>query len=73
MAGCGLGTLPTLFGIGLSGRMLPGALRLKLRRAVPIGVSVLAVLLILRGAALEIPYFSPDFSLGWTNAHCHSR
>jgi hypothetical protein len=73
MAAFGLGTLPTLFGISLSGRMLPAALRMKLRGAVPIGISTLAVLLILRGASLGIPYLSPDLSSCLPNAHCHSR
>ena len=73
MAAFGLGTLPALFCISLSGRILPGALRLKFRSAVPIGVSMLAVLLILRGLSLGIPYLSPDLSSGLTNAHCHSR
>ena len=73
MAAFGLGTLPTLFGISLSGRILPVALRLKFRSAIPIGVSVVAVLLILRGLSLGIPYLSPDWSSGMENALCHPR
>jgi sulfite exporter TauE/SafE len=55
----GLGTLPTMLGISLSGKLFPLALRLKLRRAIPFGVCLLAGLLILRGLALGIPYVSP--------------
>jgi sulfite exporter TauE/SafE len=59
MAVFGLGTLPMMLAIGLSGRMFPPALRLKLRGAIPFGIYLLAGLLILRGLALGIPYVSP--------------
>jgi hypothetical protein len=59
MAVFGLGTLPMMLAIGLSGRMFPAALRMKLRAAIPAGVCLLAALLILRGLALGIPYVSP--------------
>jgi hypothetical protein len=55
----GLGTLPTMLGISLSGKLFPLALRLKLRRAIPFGICLLGGLLILRGLALGIPYVSP--------------
>ena len=62
MAAFGLGTLPTMLGISLSGKLFPVALRIKLRSALPIGVCTLAGLLILRGLALGIPYVSPDLA-----------
>jgi len=62
MAVFGLGTLPMMLGISLSGKLFPLALRLKLRRAIPVGICLLAGLLILRGLALGIPYVSPDLS-----------
>jgi len=64
MAAFGLGTLPTMLGISLSGKLFPVPLRLKLRRAIPVGVCALAGLLILRGMALGIPYVSPDLAGG---------
>ncbi len=64
MAAFGLGTLPTMLGISLSGKIFPLALRLKLRSAIPVGVCLLAGLLILRGLALGIPYVSPDLGAG---------
>jgi hypothetical protein len=64
MAVFGLGTLPTMLAISLSGRMFPVALRLKLRGAIPVGVCLLAALLILRGLSLGIPYVSPDLAKG---------
>jgi sulfite exporter TauE/SafE len=64
MAVFGLGTLPMMLAIGLSGRMFPPALRLKLRAAIPVGVCLLAALLILRGLELRIPYVSPGPDAG---------
>ena len=63
MALFGLGTLPTMLGIGLSGRLFPLSFRLKLRSAIPVGVCLLAGLLILRGMALGIPYVSPNLDM----------
>ena len=62
MALFGLGTLPTMLGVSLSGRLFPIGLRLKLRSAIPVGVCLLAAMLILRGMALGIPYLSPDLN-----------
>jgi len=64
MALFGLGTVPTMLGIGLSGRMFPLAYRLKLQMAIPMGVCAVAGLLILRGMALGIPYVSPALVAG---------
>lgn len=70
MAGFGLGTVPTMLGIALSGKLFPLSLRLKLRRAIPVGVCVLAGLLILRGMALGIPYVSPALVAGVPASCC---
>jgi sulfite exporter TauE/SafE len=64
MAAFGIGTLPMLLVISFSGRMFPLSWRLKLRGAIPVGVCLLAALLILRGLSLGIPYLSPDLSSG---------
>lgn len=66
----GLGTTPMMLGISLSGRLLPGTVRLRLRHLVPFGVAAVGCLLILRGLSLGIPYLSPDLS-GATPACCH--
>ena len=71
MAAFGLGTLPTMLGISLSGKLFPLALRLKLRSAIPVGVCLLAGLLILRGMALGIPYVSPDLSSATPSCCAH--
>jgi sulfite exporter TauE/SafE len=68
MAAFGLGTVPMMLGIGLTGRLIPTALRHQLRKAIPVSVILLASMLILRGLSLGIPYVSPDLSSG--NASC---
>jgi uncharacterized protein len=71
MATFGLGTLPTMLGISLSGKLFPVSVRFKLRSTIPLGVCLLAVLLILRGMSLGIPYVSPDLASG--GAGCCAR
>ncbi len=66
----GLGTLPMLLAISFSGRLFPMSLRLKLRGMIPAGVCVLALLLILRGMALGIPYVSPALADGVPASCC---
>lgn len=70
MALFGIGTLPVMLGISLSGRAVPAAWRLRWQQLVPLSVAVVGVLLILRGLALGIPYLSPDLIAG-TGAPCH--
>ncbi len=55
----GLGTIPAMFSLSFAAGHLSGNFRNKLRRAVPVFVSIMAILLILRGMGLGIPYVSP--------------
>ena len=55
----GLGTLPMMLGIALAGQRLQFVLRARLQPLIPASLATLAVLLILRGLALGIPYLSP--------------
>lgn len=66
----GAGTVPMMLAISLSGKLVPFSLRLKLLKAVPIAVFLLALLLILRGMELGIPYVSPVLS-GDAPSCCH--
>ena len=70
MALFGLGTLPLMLGIGLSGRAMPVLFRSRLQQLVPASVALVAVLLILRGLALGIPYLSPNLAAS-DPACCH--
>lgn len=67
----GLGTLPMMLIVSLSGKLLPTRLRMKLAGAIPIGVYLLAGLLILRGLALGIPYLSPNLAGGMAGCCAH--
>ena len=71
MAVFGLGTVPMMLAVSLSGKLFPPALRLKLNRAIPFGICLLAALLILRGMALGIPYVSPDLASGAGSCCAH--
>ena len=70
LATFGLGTVPMMLAISLSGKLVPATLRLRLRGLVPLSVLLVAALLILRGMALGIPYLSPELAPGHA-ACCH--
>lgn len=59
MAVFGLGTAPVMIALPLAGNYLSVSFRTKIRKTVPIMVGFMAVLLILRGLNLGIPYVSP--------------
>ena len=60
MALFGLGTLPLMLALTLTGQLVPLVWRGRLRRAVPMLAVVLAGLFIVRGLGLGIPYLSPQ-------------
>ncbi len=55
----GLGTWPAMIVLRMGGGMIGEHARVWLRKAAPVLVSVVAVLMILRGLELGIPYVSP--------------
>jgi sulfite exporter TauE/SafE len=59
MTAFGVGTIPMMLAISLSGNLVPIRLRLRLLKAVPAVVICVAALLIMRGLSLGIPYISP--------------
>jgi uncharacterized protein len=63
----GLGTFPMMFATVLMGNYLNQSIRQKIHRAVPVLLFFMAVLLILRGMNLGIPFVSPELD----NAHHH--
>lgn len=69
MALFGLGTTPMMLAISLSGTVVPLTWRLKLRKAIPVSVFLIATLLILRGLSLGIPYLSPHLASGGPCCH----
>jgi len=68
----GLGTLPALFAIGLLGIRIKPAFRNTLKNAVPYLFGAMAVLLVLRGLNLGIPFISPLIDTSRSDAViCH--
>lgn len=59
MAAFGLGTLPAMLTISLFGSSISLSARRRITKSVPVFVSIMALLLILRGLNLGIPYISP--------------
>lgn len=55
----GLGTIPAMFAVSAAGRIASANFRNKLKRFIPALAVVIAVLFILRGLNLGIPYISP--------------
>jgi uncharacterized protein len=60
MAAFGFGTVPMMAALYFSKNLLTINLRKKLTAAIPYGVAIVAILMILRGSALGIPYISPQ-------------
>jgi sulfite exporter TauE/SafE len=60
MAVFGLGTIPAMFTVSLFSHLINVKFRSSVTKVVPYMVSFMAVLLILRGLNLGIPYISPE-------------
>jgi uncharacterized protein len=75
MAVFGLGTIPTMLSISLISNSISLGVRNKIRKAVPVFIVVMAVLLILRGLNLDIPYISPKMDKADSTKHtcCHKK
>ncbi len=58
----GLGTIPALFAVAWTGRLMTLRFRSLFSRAVPVVTAIVAVILILRGLNLGIPMISPKVS-----------
>jgi len=70
----GLGTIPVLFSLSFAGSKISFSMREKMRKAVPVFVGIMALLLVLRGLGLGIPYVSPSFSKGKiVCSHCQHK
>jgi sulfite exporter TauE/SafE len=59
MALFGAGTLPAMMLVGYAGQLFKPVWRGNLRKLVPVFISLMGVLLILRGMSLGIPFISP--------------
>ncbi|PID56940.1 MAG: hypothetical protein CR986_09685 [Ignavibacteriae bacterium] len=59
MALFGLGTTPIMLAASLAGKFFTGKLRSRMNKLIPVFAIVLAIIFILRGLNLGIPYLSP--------------
>ncbi len=67
----GLGTVPAMFLIGVFKIFIPILWRLKLLKILPVTISLVGVMLIVRGLNIGIPYLSPEISSENPDAsHC---
>ena len=66
----GLGTIPTMAGLMVFGHMISLKSRQKINKAVPYLIGMMAIMLILRGMNLGIPYLSPKLEKDSTEVSC---
>lgn len=70
----GLGTVPAMFAASVFGKFINLGIRTKLRKATPYLAIVLAVIFIMRGMNLGIPYLSPKLTaqnVNTSEVDCH--
>ncbi|TAH18270.1 MAG: sulfite exporter TauE/SafE family protein [Cytophagales bacterium] len=67
----GLGTMPMLFALSISGKIMPVSIRFKLNKLIPVFVVCVGILLIIRGLNLNIPYLSPYIEPYQEITSCH--
>jgi hypothetical protein len=69
----GTGTIPIMFAASIFGKFINLNVRKKIRKAVPALAFILAVIFILRGMSLGIPYISPKLSSAFQTQEkmCH--
>jgi len=66
----GIGTIPVMMGLTVFGHLISTVARQRINKAVPYFVGVMAVMLILRGMNLGIPYLSPALEKDSTEVSC---
>lgn len=66
----GLGTVPAMLAVSMASGWLSVRARPVFRRVVPLFVGLMAILLIIRGLNLGIPYVSPQLTKSAVH-HCH--
>jgi len=71
MALFGTGTIPIMFGVSLAGNFISLKLRQNISRFIPVLASILAIIFILRGLNLGIPYLSPKLVKSNTEQNMH--
>lgn len=70
MMGFGLGSMPSLFALGLVGSRIGWGVRKYWPKLLPWWLLVMGVWFLLRGLNLGIPYLSPDVNIGLKQGSC---
>jgi hypothetical protein len=71
MAIYGLGTIPLMFAVSILGQLLNTNWRNRIRKATPVAMFLVGILILLRGLNLGIPYVSPVISSPTqVSSHC---
>ncbi|MBV7528638.1 sulfite exporter TauE/SafE family protein [Chitinophaga sp. sic0106] len=73
MTAFGAGTLPAMVAATWFGHLLSISIRNKMRKMIPLMVAIMAIMLIMRGMNLGIPYISPQLNEQAPTEfiHCH--
>lgn len=66
----GFGTIPVMYAVAFLGQFITLKYRNLIRQSMPIVVSIMAMLLIVRGLNLGIPYLSPQFEKESNQVSC---
>lgn len=66
MIAFGIGTLPSMIAVGFAANRINSSMRLKFNKLVPYLLTIVGLLIILRGMNLNIPYLSPKVSINKT-------
>ncbi len=69
----GLGTVPMLFGVTYLSNTFSRITKVKINKVMPYLTVVIALLLIVRGANLDIPYISPSYNQQTNEMNCCHR
>ena len=69
----GIGTIPVMAGLMLFGHLISIPIRQKINKAVPYMIGAMAIILILRGMNLGVPYLSPKLDKHTTEVSCCHR
>jgi uncharacterized protein len=69
----GVGTVPIMYAVAWAGQFINLRFRVIVRKSVPYAISIMAILFILRGLNLGIPYVSPSFDAKNKTVSCCSN
>jgi len=71
MALFGLGTLPAMMLVAYAGQIIKPELRFSVQKMIPYFITLVGILLLLRGMNLGIPYISPVMPTAGSTVVCH--